>query len=306
MDPTRASQTALTAATRRAYHFAHASPLVFADSLAHLLVADDERRAIEDGIINAMRRLYPELVLDDDRDRTVANAFRTSIATEMQVTRARYSEDLLMRAIERGVRQYVIVGAGFDTFAYRRPDLRNQIEVFEVDHPATQELKRRRLEAAGISHQPNLHFVQADFEAENLADALGKSAYRSSDPAFFSWLGVIVYLTMDAILETMGAIRKVVAPGSELVFDYVDSRYLDSENRPVEFQLHIDRIAAQGEPFQTGFTPESVKNLLQEQGLELLENLDPEQQQKRYFQGREDGLHARPYWHFVHCRIPSG
>lgn len=305
MDAHRASQTAVAAASRRAYHYAHASPLIFADSLAHLLIAEDERLSFENGIIAIMKSLHPELVREDDREHTVANAHRTSIATAIMMSRARFSEDLLELAIDRGVRQYVIVGAGLDTFACRRTDLRDKVEVFEVDHPASQEFKRRRLEAGGISLQPNLHFVAADFEVENLADALSRSAFRSAEPAFFSWLGVVVYLSMDAILDTLAAIKRIAAPGSGLVFDYWERKYFDMSpsERPAEFRLQFDRAAAFGEPFQSSFPQDALGGVLQEQGFELLENLDPEQQEQRYFQNREDGLHAKPYWRLAHCRI---
>ena len=149
MDPARASMTALGAAYRRAYHDAYATPKVFEDRFAALFVAPDESTAIEDGFIHILTRARPQLVVQGDRTATLANAMRTDTGTPLVLGRARYNEDLLETAIRNGVTQYVIVGAGFDTFALRRPDLRDRVQVFEIDHPTTQDLKRQRLRDAG-------------------------------------------------------------------------------------------------------------------------------------------------------------
>jgi O-methyltransferase involved in polyketide biosynthesis len=136
MDSTRASLTALGAVHRRAYHDAHDSPKVFEDRLAALFVSPDEAPAIGDGLIHILTRVHPELVVAGDRTATLARAHHTDTGTPLVLGRARYNEDLLETAIRHGVTQYVIVGAGFDTFALRRPDLRERLTVFELDHPS--------------------------------------------------------------------------------------------------------------------------------------------------------------------------
>ena len=157
MDPERASMTALGAAYRRAYHYTHDTPKVFEDPFAALFVSQDEATAIENGFIHILTQARPHLLVEGDRAATLANAFHTDTGTPLVLGRARYNEDLLDTAIRNGVTQYVLVGAGFDTFALRRPDLRDRVQVFEIDHPTTQNLKRKRMRAAGLDMPVNLH-----------------------------------------------------------------------------------------------------------------------------------------------------
>ena len=128
--------------------------------------------------------------------------------------RSRYTEDELSKALARGIKQYVILGAGLDSFAYRRRDLADVLRVFEVDHPATQQWKRVRLQELGIELPPNLTFIPINFEQQTVTAALQAGGYWPEEPAFFSWLGVIGYLTEEATFKTL---REVVAaaPGSE-------------------------------------------------------------------------------------------
>jgi methyltransferase (TIGR00027 family) len=214
MDPARASMTALGAAYRRAYHYTHDTPKVFEDPFAALFVAQDEATAIENGFIHILTQARPHLLVEGDRAATLAHAFHTDTGTPLILGRARYNEDLLDTAIANGVTQYVLVGAGFDTFALRRPDLRDRVQVFEIDYPTTQELKCKRLRAAGLDMPVNLHPVPADLEVESIADVLRRSAYDPSHAAFFAWLGVISYLTRPAIESTFTAIRRLAPRGS--------------------------------------------------------------------------------------------
>jgi methyltransferase (TIGR00027 family) len=213
MDPARASMTALGAAYRRAYHDAYDTPKVFEDRFAVLFIASDEATTIEDGFIHMLRRARPHLVVAGDRAATLAHAMRTDTGTALVLGRARDNEDLLETAIRNGVTQYVMVGAGFDTFALRRPGLCDRVGVFEIDYPTTQDLKRQRLRDAGLDTPVNGHDVQADFEVEGVADALVWSADDPSRAAFFAWLGVISYLTRPAIEGTFRAIRRIAPRG---------------------------------------------------------------------------------------------
>src|SRR4051812_23428101 len=151
MDPACASMTALGAAYRRAHHYTHDAPMVFEDLFAALFVAPDEATAIENGFIHILTQARPHLLVEGDRAATLANAIRTDTGTPLILGRARYNEDLLDAAIGNRVTQYVLVGAGFDTFALRRPDLRDRVQVFEIDHPTTQDLKRKRMHEAGLA-----------------------------------------------------------------------------------------------------------------------------------------------------------
>ena len=134
------------------------------------------------------------------------------------------AEDLLEEAVrQQEVKQYVILGAGLDTFAWRRPDLLARLQVFEIDHPATQADKRQRLQAISRENPRQLHFLPVDFSQEDLAAALKRSAFDPQAPSFFSWLGVTYYLTRDAVCATWRAIAEVAPAGSVVIFDYLDT-----------------------------------------------------------------------------------
>jgi methyltransferase (TIGR00027 family) len=294
--------TALGAAYRRAYHYTHDTPKVFEDRFAALFVAQDEATAIENGFIHILTQARPHLLVEGDRAATLANAFHTDTGTPLVLGRARYNEDLLDAAIGNGVTQYVLVGAGFDTFALRRPDLRDRLQIFEIDHPTTQELKRKRLRAAGLDMPVNLHPVPADLEAESIADVLRRSAYDPSQAAFFAWLGVLSYLTRPAIESTFKAIRRFAPRGSEIVFDYLTVMAFVPERQSLAIKLRFDRARAVGEPYLTGFEPAALSGFLQPLGYELVKDLGQCEQTTRYFQNRTDGICPVEYWHWAHAR----
>jgi methyltransferase (TIGR00027 family) len=303
MDPVRASMTALGAAYRRAYHDAYDTPKVFEDRFAALFVSSAEATAIEDGFIHILTRARPYLVVPGDRAATLAHAIRTDTGTPLVLGRARYNEDLLETAILHGVTQYVMVGAGFDTFALRRPELRERVQVFEIDHPTTQDLKRQRLRDAGLDTPVNVHYVQADFESEGVADALGRSAYDPSQAAFFAWLGVMSYLTRPAIEGTFRAIKRLAPSGSEVVFDYLTAMAFVPECQSPALKLRFDRARAVGEPYLTGFEPSELSSFLKPLGYEVVEDLGQPQQTARFFRDRTDGICPVEYWHWAHARI---
>src|SRR5262249_37948506 len=153
-----------------------------------------------------------ELGVPPGDPRTVlARTLRTVKPAALVLARARYTEDRLAKAIERGVAQYVLGGAGLDTVALRRAGLRERGGVFELDHPRSQAFKRERLAAAGLADPPNLHFGTVDFERESVAEALGRLPFHAERPAIFAWLGVTMYLTRAAIEGTWRALRSVAA-----------------------------------------------------------------------------------------------
>src|SRR5262249_28355367 len=168
--------------------------------------------------------------------------------------RSRYAEDELALAVERGVRQYVILGAGLDTFAYRNPYPEGALRVFEVDYPATQAWKRALLEEVGIPLPVDLTFAPVDFEKRTLADGLRDAGFDPGLGAFFSWLGVTMYLTPEGLMTTFRLIASSPV-GSEVVFDYAISPSLMSPAQRVIFDEMARRVAAAGEPWKTFFDP---------------------------------------------------
>jgi len=237
-----------------------------------------------------------------DRATAIHHAIRRSPAPHA-LARARYTDDRLSAALARGVRQYVLVGAGLDTCAFRRPDLHRPLRVFEVDHPATQAFKRARLAAVGLEAPETLHFVPADFERESVADALRRSPFDPTAPASFAWLGVTPYLTAEAILATLAALRSGAAGGSELVFDYVEQRALRPDTTTPSVQQTLERAREVGEPIITGFDPATLGGSLARAGFRLVEDLGPAEQDARYFGGRTDGLRAREFGHVASAEV---
>ena len=217
------------------------------------------------------------------------------------ILRTRYTEDALREAIAHGTRQYVIVGAGFDSFALRSPPFSAGVSVFEIDQPSTQALKRQRISECGISVPESLHLVAADLADDDLVAVLSRTAYRSSRPAFFSWLGVTMFLTREANLATLQAIAGCAAPGSELVFTYLDERIFRSPSE--SFRTMQESMQATGEPFQSGFDPDHLAEDLRRVGLVLLHDLTDAQLVERLSRDRARAMTPLEYSHIAHARV---
>jgi methyltransferase (TIGR00027 family) len=263
------SRTALRVAMRRAAHQLYDRPLVFKDPIAVQILgaryADEVRRT----------PLHP--------DRSASTSLRAAI-----IARSRYAEDNLARAVASGVSQYVLLGSGLDTFAYRNPY--QNLRVFEIDHPATQQWKRELLAENHVSIPETLTYVPVDFEQQSLAQRLDQSGFDGTRPAFFAWLGVIPYLTLPAFRETIAFIASR-APGSGVVFDYAQPREVLPLTEQREFDSLAARVKLAGEPFQLFFTPaQMVTELL---ALRMIEDLGAEEITARYFAGRSDNLRMR-------------
>jgi len=287
------SKTALAAAFYRAQHHLHDEPKLLDDPYAHRLLTAAEMAAFED------RRVRDGLeagLPPGDPRAVLARALRTVTPASSVLARARYTEDRLAMAVARGVSQYVLVGAGLDTFAFRRADVRDRLQVFELDHPRSQAFKRARLAAAGLTDPPNLHFGVVDFERESVADALARLPFRAEQPAVFAWLGVTMYLTRTAIEGTWRALRTVAARDSELVFDFIHPQAF-SPSASEQGRRILERTRAIGEPIITGLDPATLGAALSETGWTLIEQLDPAEIHRRYFAGRTDGYRARPMGH---------
>jgi methyltransferase (TIGR00027 family) len=264
------SRTALRVAVRRAAHQLHDHPRVLEDPLA-LRIIGPEAEA--------------ELRTNPKEHHAFARAFRA-----FMVARSRYAEDELARAFALGVRQYVVLGAGLDTFAYRNPFA--ELRVYEVDHPATQAWKREQLLAAGIAVPQTMTFVPVDFERQTLAEGLGQAGFDGKAAAFFSWLGVTPYLTHAACMSTLSFIASMPA-GSGVVFDFAIDRKLLNIGQRIALDVLSRRVAATGEPFQLFFDPARLREELKGLGFKRTELLQGPQINERYFRGRTDELKVR-------------
>lgn len=279
LDEFTASRTALATSLMRAVHTRLDPEPLIDDSWGDRLVPHSVREMIRDAALARMDAAAREHALSAPDD-IVDASLRRSPAYSNVITRTRYAEDALRTAVARGCRQYVLVGAGFDSFVLRRPTFAADLEIFEIDHPATQRLKLARIAELGLTLPDSVHFIAADLSVESVAAALSRSPFRTEQLSFFSWLGVSMYLTRAANLATLASIARCALAGSELVLTYMDERLLDSQAE--SFRALEKRLAALGEPFLSGFDPMTFGALLRECGLELCEDLNGEEIAARY------------------------
>jgi len=299
MSETQAGVTALVTAYARAYHATHDFPKIFDDFLADQFYSAQEHIDFERNLAGTLKLIDPELAAhtpDPESALALVMQIQNGPAT---LSRSRYAEDCLEKAMQEGVQEYVILGAGFDTFAFRRPDLLEQLQVFEIDHPVTQELKRQRIGRTGWKIPEHLHFVPLDFNQESLKSGLQGSGYDANKTGFFSWLGVSYYLSREVVFATLRDLANMAAKGSTLVFDYLDAGAFSpaKAGRRVQFMLWI--AGQVGEPMKSGFEPQSLAADLERLGWLLQEDLAPEEIDRLYFQGRTDRYRALEHLHFA-------
>lgn len=268
------SRSALRVAQLRAVHQLLDEPVVLADPIALPILGQQLAASLQED----------PFVLNDPLSR----GLRAGL-----VARSRFAEDELARAVAAGVRQYVVLGAGLDTFAYRNPHAEAGLQVFEVDHPSTQQWKRQCLAEAAIAlpdNLPNLtHYVPVDFEHGELAQALAQAGFRADLPACFSWLGVTVYLTSEAVMETLSYVASLPA-GSSITFDY---RVPPAQLNPIEQAIGSfigQQIALMGEPWVSSFDPVQLQQDLLKLGFSQFDDPGPDVINARYFHRRKDGL----------------
>lgn len=224
------------------------------------------------------------------------------------IVRTRYTEDALRSAVAGGMRQYLLIGAGFDSYALRRPPRTDGLTVIEIDHPATQAYKRQCIAAAGLPEPEGLHFIAADLASQDLASVLRDSPMHADEPVFLSWLGVTLYLTRDANLATLRAIASTAAPGSELVFTYLDQALFEaraalSQEGKDAMQGLSTEVAAVGEAFVSGFDPATLETDLRGVGMRLLEHCSDADLVHRYDPAGANGLRATTYSLIAHVRV---
>jgi methyltransferase (TIGR00027 family) len=272
------SHTARGAAAYRAIHQTLEGGAIFHDPFAVRMLDDETRAGLEKMAADASLR-----------------PMRLFIAA-----RSRFSEGALAACVTRGVRQVVVLGAGLDTFSLRNPHTGLGVRVFEVDHPATQEWKRERLKQADLAIPASLTFAPVDFERQSLTDGLAAAGFAIDCPAFFQWLGVLPYLTRDAISLTLDFI--VAVPDSEVVFDYAEPL----ENYPDERGAHVIAIAesaaARGEPWLSLFDPAELAGMLHAKGFGTVEDLGMAAIADSFYGDLKQGIAIGPGAHMVRAR----
>jgi len=310
MKENQASFTAMSVAYMRAYHSINAADKIFDDFLAYELIPDDKRALVEQYLIE--QNMIWDQELNDSEYAILQSEHTNSSESLMRATRrfegffnsrARYAEDALKIAIKQGVKQYVILGAGMDTFAFRQPETLEQLEVFEIDHPATQEFKLHRLAELGWKHPAKLHFIPIDFTQGSLISALtNSSSYDPKLKTFFNWFGVTYFLTRDEVFTTFRSIKEISPAGSMIVFDYLDADAFIPEKSSPQMQKTLQYLRKISEPMITGFDPSTLRDELACLGFSLQENLGPEDIKERYFKRHTEEYPIHEHGHFA-CAV---
>lgn len=284
MEQNQPSATAHDVAMHRAAHQLLDEPRVFEDPLALAIIGRDKASALRaDPRMTETTRLSPYL--------------RAFLAA-----RSRLAEDELALAVRRGVSQYVILGAGLDTFAYRNPFPVGTLRVFEVDHPATQGWKRSLLAQAGIAEPPELRLTPLDFQDRTLAQGLDEAGFDRAEPAFFSWLGVTPYLWPEAVTATLEFIVDLPAGGG-VVFDYAVSPALLGEMGRLAMEALTLRVGSAREPWLSFFEPQALERDLAGLGFSQVLDLDQGRINQLYFTGRADGLSVGTLYHLMKALV---
>jgi methyltransferase (TIGR00027 family) len=249
---------------------------------AHLLL-DGKPPILEDTII--LRLLGPQA---EPFIRDLAERYKAPQARGLRshvLLRSRFAEDSLREAVARGIRQYVLLGAGLDTFASRKPEWARELSIIEVDHPSSQADKQRLLRSAEIPIPANVRYADVDFEHETLADGLRRCAIDFGQPTFFSWLGVTMYLTREAIDATLATVASF-AKGSEIVLTFAQP----TEPDDTAGRFFAERAAAAGEPWLSYFTPDEMESVLRSHGFADVRFLTRETVLRQYYADRSDDL----------------
>ena len=250
MKPGEPSHTALKVARQRAAHQVLDDGAILHDPFAMKILQEDEKD-----------------VLQFESGHPLA-----SIGRLFTAARSRIAEDALSEAVERGIRQTVILGAGRDTLGLRNPHGARQIRIYEVDHPATQAWKRRRLAEAQIALPSCLIFVPVDFEQDDMGAKLAAAGFQMNSPAFFTWLGVVPYLTNDAIGRTLDYISSI--PNSEVVFDYLKPPEASSEELGQLERVRTAELKRIDERSVSRFEPSGIAEILRAHGFCAIEDID--------------------------------
>ena len=326
MKVNRATFSASIIAHCRAYHAVHDDPKIFDDFLADRLLTEEERAYFDNSLYRSVKvlkylgsgKLVPSLI-KSFLPRRFKHASKAIAPEELKqisdlrsgldcymhatgglaltVSRSRYTEDRLVKAASEGVKQYVILGAGLDTFAFRHPGLLEKLRVFEVDRPATQAFKRQRLAELDWEIPKQLYFVPVDFTGQSLDEELKNSPYDPKALSFFSWLGVTYYLPRESVLNTLRIAAGIAPKGSTIIFDYLDADAYDRAKVAPRGQWLLYSLV--GSKAKSGFDPSTLSRDLAPLGLSLKENLSPSDIEKRYFQGHPGKYHAQEHAHFA-------
>ena len=274
----KASITALMSSFGRAFHAGNEDHPVFADHLAKNLMTEEEYAAVQGYILGGAQFFEPQIDPTKQAPKELLRKLVNVHIAPSPLCRAAYTEKALNAATLTGTEQYVMLGAGMDTFAFREAAFLSKYRVFEVDHPLTQADKLKRITRAGWTVPDNLTFVPVDFTKDSLTERLIAAGFDPSVKSFFSWLGVTYYLPAEAIDTMLSALSGICADGSTLVFDYPDENFFNAPEKRVQNTIMMAK--AGGEPMQSAFSYGALETLLEKHGFLIYELLTPDDIQR--------------------------
>ncbi len=293
----QASITALMSSFGRAFHAENEEHPVFTDYLAKELMTAEEYAAVQGYIRGGARFFEPEIDPAKQETKELLRRLVNVHIAPSPLCRAAYTEQALKAAVLTGTKQYVILGAGMDTFAFREPEFLSKHRVFEVDHPLTQKDKQKRIARTGWTVPDNLIFVPVDFTRDNLTERLLAGGFDPSVKSFFSWLGVTYYLSVGAIDTMLSALSELCADGSTLVFDYPDENFFNAPEKRVQNTIMMAK--AGGEPMQSAFSYSELEKLLEKHGFLIYELLTPDDIQRDIID--KAGTDMKAFEHVNYC-----
>ncbi|PMC33680.1 SAM-dependent methyltransferase [Bacillus sp. UMB0899] len=301
MKHNESSITSLVSAFSRAYHSRFDTPKIFDDFIANKLISEEELSMISKNMINGINFFNKDIgqrFKDDPKE-----ILKWIIQVQLSPTplaRSAYCEKVLLNEMKLGVQQYVILGAGLDTFCFRHPELENSLEIFEIDYPTTQEFKRKKLEKEKLNIPTNLHFVSKDFTTPFSFQELIDEGFKYKK-TFFSLLGVSYYLTKEENASLIQHLFNNVPTGSSIVFDYADEKLFEEKGMSNRVENMVKMASAGGEPMKSSFTYHEIENLLEKSGLLIYEHLSPTLINEHFFRNRTDYLSSFETIHFIHA-----
>ncbi|PEX32134.1 SAM-dependent methyltransferase [Bacillus cereus] len=296
-----ASVTSLVSAFGRAYHSEFDSPKIFDDYVAKEFISQKESSDIETNMVQGIHFFNTGIAKQfQDNPKEILKWITQVQLSPTPLARAAYCERVLLHEITLGAKKYVILGAGLDTFSFRHRELENKIEVFEVDHPSTQQFKKERIKEAELEVPNNLHFVSMDFTKGFSYEQLQNEGFENKK-TFFSLLGVTYYLTKEELSSLIECLFEMVPEGSSIILDYPDENLFTEKGLSNRVENMVKMAAVGGEPMKSCYSYREMEALLERAGLLIYEHLSPEDINTLYFEGRNDYLKAFETVHYVHA-----
>ncbi|AXK19115.1 class I SAM-dependent methyltransferase [Bacillus sp. COPE52] len=277
------------------------SPKIFDDYVAKEFISQKERNDIETNMVQGIHFFNTDIAEQfQDNPKEILKWITQVQLSPTPLARAAYCERVLLHEITLGAKQYVILGAGLDTFSFRNRELENKIEIFEVDHPSTQQFKKERIKEAEFEIPNNLHFVSMDFTKGFSSEQLQNEGFENKK-TFFGLLGVSYYLTKEELSSLIECLFAMVPEGSSIVFDYSDENLFTEKGLSNRVENMVKMAAVGGEPMKSCFSYAEMEALLEKAGLLIYEHLSPDDIHTLYFEGRNDYLKAFETVHYVHA-----